>query len=76
MSAALSVSGASFVNFFDFNIQKHNIEENELYQWDALLRYHFKITNPELLNDDEYFKLCAQLKWVIKEENNKYKKQD
>jgi len=46
-----------------------------LEQMDALLRYHFKI-NPDTLEDNEYFKLAAQLTWVIEMENAKYKTKD
>lgn len=42
---------------------------------DALLRYHFKI-DPEGLDDAKYFKLAAQLTWVIEMENSKYKNKD
>lgn len=42
---------------------------------DALIRYHFKI-DPDELEDENYFKLAAQLTWVIEMENNKYKNTD
>jgi len=64
-------------SFLKYNIDKYReeLEGSELEQMDALLRYHFKI-NPEELNDNEYFKLAAQLTWVIEMENSKYKTKD
>jgi hypothetical protein len=41
----------------------------------ALLRYHFKV-DPDKLTDDQYYKLAAQLTWVIEMENSKYKNTD
>jgi len=32
--------------------------------------------DPEGLPDDDYFKLVAGLEWVIRQENEKYKKKD
>lgn len=39
------------------------------------MRYHFKI-NPDDLNDEQFYKLAAQLTWVIEMENSKYKNKD
>lgn len=70
------MGGFKAVNFYDFKIKEHNVEGDEALQWNALLRFHFKITDPDKLSDDEFFKLCAQLQWVMEQENNKYKNSD
>ena len=62
------------VGFYDAKIKEHNIDKDEGAQWDALLRYHFKV-DPDGLDDDQYFKLVASLEWVIRMENEKYKKE-
>ncbi|BAQ92549.1 hypothetical protein [uncultured Mediterranean phage uvMED] len=71
LALANSLSNFRPVGFYDYNINKFDIDNNEPEQWDALLRFHFKI-NPNELADDEYFKMAAQLKWVIEQENKKY----
>lgn len=75
MSLANEMGGLRFVSFYDAKIDEFKIDKDEGQQWDALLRYHFKI-DPTGLSDNEYFKLVAQLAWVIEQENNKYKNQD
>jgi len=64
-------------SYLKHNIDKYReeLEASELEQMDALLRYHFKV-NPDTLEDNEYFKLAAQLTWVIEMENSKYKTKD
>ena len=64
-------------SYLKHNIDKYReeLEGSELEQMDALLRYHFKV-NPDTLEDNEYFKLAAQLTWVIEMENSKYKSKD
>ena len=75
MHVANKVGGGKFINFYDERIAEHSIEGDEGAQWDALIRYHFKL-DPTQLKDEEYFKLIAQLEWVIRQENEKYKNKD
>jgi hypothetical protein len=69
---AHTLGGFRSVSFYDSQIAKFSVKDHEGDQWDALLRYHFKV-DPTGMEDDEYFKLVAQLHWVIEQENNKYK---
>jgi len=66
------VGGLDVSNFYDASLKEYSIDNDEGAQWDALIRYHFK-TDPTNLEDEPYFKLCAQLEWVIRQENEKYK---
>jgi len=43
----------------------------ELWQWESLLRYHFKV-DPDSLTDADFFNLCAQLRYVIKSEQKRF----
>ena len=40
-----------------------------------MIMYHFKI-DTEGMPDEKYFKLCAQLQYVIEQENKKYENKD
>ena len=62
-------------NFYDDKIKEFDIDNDEGAQIDALLRFHFKV-NPDGLSDEEYFRLYAQLEWVIRMENKKYETKD
>ena len=53
------------------DLYRKELDTDELGQMDALLRYHFKI-DPDQLGDSEYYKMAAQLTWVIEMENKKY----
>lgn len=75
LSAAHSLGVFREINFYDAKIKEINVEEDEGLQWDALLRFHLKV-DPDKLDDKQYFNLVAGLEWVIKQENNKYKKED
>lgn len=70
----LSYSRSSFLKT-QIDGYKKEIDKDELEQMDALLRYHFKV-NPDELEDEKYYKLAAQLTWVIEMENSKYKNTD
>jgi len=75
LSLANSFGNFRKVNFYDAKVKEFDVDNNENYQIDALLRFHFKI-NPDNLDDEEYFNLYAQLEWVIRMENEKYKNKD
>ena len=61
------MGGLRNVNFYSQKIKDVGVDNDEGLQWDALLRYHFKI-DPSGLDDDAFFKLAAALEWVIRTE--------
>tara|TARA_R110002020_G_C16103417_1_gene758876 strand:+ start:530 stop:772 length:243 start_codon:yes stop_codon:yes gene_type:complete len=75
LSAAHSFGVFRDTNFYDSKIKEVNVDGDEGLQWDALIRYHLKV-DPDKLKDEDYFKLAAGLEWVIRQENEKYKKED
>lgn len=60
-----------FSNWIDQEIQSREDKSN-IWQWESLIMYHFKVDAREL-KDDEFFDLCARLKWVIETEQRKNK---
>lgn len=72
MRLAHSFGNFRNTNFYDAKIKEIDVDNNPGLQWDAMLRYHFKV-NPDELEDKDYFKLIASLEWVIRMENEKYK---
>lgn len=75
MSAANTAGNFRSINFYDNEIKKHDLSQDAGAQWDAMIMYHFKI-DTEGMADEKYFKLCAQLQWVIEQENKKYENKD
>lgn len=70
MELAQSLGGFKELNFYSHKIKEINVDGDEGLQWDALIRYHFKV-DPSALPDDEFFKLAAALEWVIRMEKEK-----
>ena len=46
-------------------------KDGELWQWESLILYYFKIDAREI-PDDNFFDLCARLRFVIKSQQSKF----
>lgn len=70
LELAQSLGGFKENNFYSQKIKEVDVDGDEGLQWEALLRYHFKI-DPTGLSDEDFFKLAASLEWVIRMEKEK-----
>ena len=57
------------IGWLDAEIQTRE-SVSDVWKWESLIMYHLKIDAREV-SDDEFFDLCARLKFVIESEQKK-----